>query len=209
MSDFLKLQDIVVGSARGRKGTPLKAQVVRELNESDLAIAANPPNYEVAANPIVKLRHTHHLLARLLAEGRPPGECGLITGYSSSRISILQNDPAFKELVEYYKGQAQEAFLNVHERIAALGLASLDELQERLENEPDKFSEPLLLKMATDLLDRTVTKPTATTPPPSGGLNLQVTFVQSPNADSALTPKAGAPQGAVIDGTLAKEQSDD
>jgi hypothetical protein len=205
--DFLDLQDIVIGSARGRRqAAGFQGVVIRELNEADLEVINNPPDYASSTTPLVKIRHTHHLLARLLAEGRKPGECGLITGYSPSRVSILQRDPAFQELIEYYKTQAQEVFINVHERLSALGLAAIDELQERLENEPDKISDNMLLEIGKQMLDRTVTKPNA--PPASGGagLNLNVTFVQSPHLENeALAPKLGAKVGEVIEGSLTPE----
>lgn len=110
---------------------------------------------------------------------------------------MLQNDPAFKELVAYYKAQASQAYLNVHERVAALGLAALDEIQERLEEKPEDFSIPMLHKMAVDLMDRTVTKPNEP-PKPTAGVNLQVTFVASPASQNDAI--AGAKPGIVIEG---------
>jgi hypothetical protein len=182
---ILDLENISLGSARGRKAKPFYAQVQRELNAGDLEVLLNPPEVGEGLAIVKKMRNTHHMLARLLAEGRPPGECALVTGYSSSRISILQNDPAFKELVAYYRGQAQEKFLNVHERLASLGLAAIDELQERLEEDPDGFSKRELLDLGIAMMDRSVTQPKTG---PGGGsgpaVALQVTFVESPHKQS-------------------------
>lgn len=151
-----------IPSARGRRPAPLELSFVRELNEGDLEVLLNPPAKGVVTSPIARLRHTHHLLARCLAEGRKPSEVSLITGYSLSRISILQNDPSVKELVAYYAENAAEQYLDVHARLAALGVSTLEELQERLEAEPEKFTQNQLMQLAELTLDRSVA-------PPKGG----------------------------------------
>ena len=151
-----------IGSARGRRTVPLSIEVVRELNTGDLEVLANPPKQGITTTPLAKLRHTHHMLARLIAEGRPGVECSAITGYSQSRISILKHDPAFEELVEYYKGQAEAKYLDVHERLAGLGIDTIEELQDRLASEPEKFSARELMELAELTLDRSVA-------PPKGG----------------------------------------
>lgn len=152
------LTNLAIGSARGRRAAPLSMSVVRELNAADLELILNPPPQGITATPLSKLRHSHHMLARLLAEGRKPGECAMMTGYSPSRISILQNDPAFQELISYYKDNVEAKYLDVHERLAALGLSSLDELQERLENNPEDFKNRELMELAEFAMDRSLTK---------------------------------------------------
>jgi hypothetical protein len=97
----------------------------------------------------------------------------------------------------YYGTQAEAKYLDVHERIATLGMAALDELQERLEEKPEDFSNGALLKIATDLMDRSVTKPNAA--PPTNGVSLSVTFVESPHAQAEAI--SGAKPGIVIEGT--------
>lgn len=177
---FDDLSNIAIGSARGRKASPLHMEYCRELNGADLELIQNPPEKGITTRPLVKLRHTHHFLARMLAEGRKNGEVALMTGYSPSRISILQNDPAFKELISYYKENVEAKYLDVHERLATLGLSSLDELQERLESEPDSFKHRELLELAEFALDRSATKEQRKgqggTPPPA----ITISFVGSP-----------------------------
>jgi len=131
---------------------------VRELTGADLELIHNPPPKGIVATPLSRIRNSHHMLARLLASGKKPGEVSLITGYSPSRVSVLQNDPAFKELVEYYSTQVEAKYLDVHERLASLGLSTLDELQERLESDPQAFKNRELLELAEFALDRSVTK---------------------------------------------------
>ena len=158
--DTIALQGIP--SARGRRPSPLSLSFVRELNEGDLDVLVNPPPKGVETSPIARIRHTHHLLARCLAEGRKPTEVSLITGYSLSRISILQNDPSVKELIAYYATNVAEQYLDVHARLAALGVSTLEELQERLEENPDGFTAAQLMALAELALDRSVAPPKST-----------------------------------------------
>src|SRR5437763_11831740 len=89
----------------------------RALTEEEYAAvlveSAPPPR-------IKRLRDSHHALARALATGSTPQQASLTTGYSLSRISILQNDPSFRELMEYYRKTSDEAFLDLEGRILAL-----------------------------------------------------------------------------------------
>lgn len=174
------LTNIAIGSARGAKRQPIFMAFQRELTRSDLDLVLNPPEKGIVASPIAKLRNSHHMLARLLAEGRKNGECALMTGYSPSRISILQNDPAFQDLLAYYKANTEAKYLDVHERLATLGLATLDELQERLEENPDSFSNKDMLALAEFALDRSITKDQRRTAGGSGAPAIAVTFVGSP-----------------------------
>jgi hypothetical protein len=140
------------------------------------------------------------MLARLLAEGRKSEECSLITGYSTTRIWILKQDPAFKDLVAYYAAQTEAKFLDVHERLAALGMSTLDELQERLESDPDGFKNRELMELAEFALDRSVTKDSRKGGPQGTPPAVAITFV-SGNGGVAQVPSF-APEdnpGKVID----------
>ena len=133
-------------------GADFKAEIVamRPLRATDLELSGPT----VVAQPVVKIRSRHHALAQLLAEGRSNTEAGLLTGYSASRISILKADPAFAELLAHYSEQQQQAYVNVHERLAALGINAVEELQERLELNPEEFSKKELMEVASLALDR-------------------------------------------------------
>lgn len=190
--DFIDLENIAIGSARGRKAQPLHMAFSRELNESDLALILNPPEKGITTAPLLRLRNTHHMLARLLAEGRKPGECSLVTGYAPSRISTLQNDPAFKELIAYYSQNVEAKYLDVHERLATLGMATLDELQERLEEAPEGFKNRELIELAEFALDRSVTQDQRKGQAQGGAPAISVTFVSAPAGPQAL-PVRSAP----------------
>lgn len=66
--------------------------------------------------PTVKnLKDSHHAVARLLACGIRSGEVAERTGYSRVRISILQQDPSFRELIEHYRTVEAQAFIEARD----------------------------------------------------------------------------------------------
>lgn len=137
----------------GRPAAPLTFNYVRDLGEEDLHGLQNAR--ESSAPGIVKLRERHHALAKLLVQGVSPGDAGIATGYSNSRVSILQADPTFQELMAFYREGVQERFYTAQEAMAALALDSTEELRERLDDTPDEFSVAQLLDMSKFAMDRT------------------------------------------------------
>jgi len=136
----------------GRKSVDLMPEVVRPLQAADLTLLAL--NREVKPLELKKLSQRHHGLAKLLAGGMSPGEAGMVMRYEGSRVSILQGDPAFKELIEFYKTKVDEAFDETMEHLSGLSLDAVMELRERLESEPENFSNKELRELAKDTLDR-------------------------------------------------------
>lgn len=149
----------VLGSARGRTAGALSMTLIRPLTESDYDVLANPPTKGIGTGELKRLRTSHHQLARLLAEGHKPGECSAVTGYSPSRVSVLQNDPAMQELIAYYKEQVDAKYLDVHERLAVLGGSAIDEIKERMEEDPASIPTGQLLSIAEFAFDRSVAPP--------------------------------------------------
>lgn len=149
--------DLKPPPARGRRPLKLNAVKKRDLTQSDVEALWEVPEggLESETNPVLKIRNTHHALARLLAEGRKQVEVSAITGYSPSYISTIQNDPAFKNLVAYYKSQVEEQFTSVHERLAALSMLSAEELQDRLTQNPEEFTVRELNELLSLTADRT------------------------------------------------------
>ena len=115
-----------------------------------------PPAHTRRTGMVMQLRTSHHLLARALAEGKPTIAAARIAGYSPDTVSKLRQDPGFQELLEYYKAQIEDIFESLQDRMAALGVSFLDELQHRLETEPETFSNDQLRKLAETMLDRTI-----------------------------------------------------
>lgn len=147
----------LVGEERGGG-----ASISRSLRPADLDRLAG--FRAVTPVPLVKrVSERHHSLARLLAAGVKPGEAAIILGYHPSRVSILQSDPAFKELMFFYRKNVDLEYAEVHQRMAGLSKEALAELTERLEQSPEKFSTQALIELLTVLADRTGHGPQTTT----------------------------------------------
>lgn len=123
----------------------MSLEIIRPLRQVELGELEKPLGVKTPA--VGKIRQSHHALARLMAEGRKGVEIAAITGYSQSRISILKGDPAFAELVQYYSGQVEGKFMDVHERLAALQGDAVQELHSRLDEEPEKVSNQELMEI--------------------------------------------------------------
>jgi len=124
----------------------------RELGEDELAILAVERGSK--APEIKRLRERHHALAKMLAQGLAPGTAGLMCGYSNSRVSILQADRAFKELIEFYRDADNERYVEHKVALAELGLDAVEEIRERLEDASDEVSLGQLMEIAKMALDR-------------------------------------------------------
>lgn len=142
----------------GRRAEALEASVVRELRSGDLALLA--VNASIKPLEIKKLSERHHALARLVAAGAKDYEIAATLGYEPSRISILKGDPAFKELVEFYRDKVDEQFMDTMAQIAGLSQDLIVELRDRLEDKPDEFSVGQIKDLLTVTLDRSGYGPT-------------------------------------------------
>ena len=139
---------------KGRAKQPIAAELVRELTAEDLALLSVERG--VQAPPVIgKLRERHHALARLIAEGRKPGEAALMTRYDPSRVSILLGDPAFQDLVAHYRAMVNDEYVGFHAQLAALGVDAASLLAERMEETPDDISTGQLMQLVTLSADRT------------------------------------------------------
>lgn len=129
----------------------------RDLNQADFDALWSLPDggLRSVTPPLQKLRHRHHALARTLAMGASESEASLVTGYQPASISILKQDPAFKELLKYYADQKEEILVDFFERLKMLSIHTADELLDRLDADPDAFSIDDLQKILTLAADRT------------------------------------------------------
>lgn len=123
--------DLDLFRTRGRAPVAVSAVQVRELGEDDLVLLGDERGTK--APPLKRLAERHHALARTLAQGTDPGVAAIQCGYSASRVSILQADPAFKELIEFYRADVTEKYLDLHSVLAGLSIDAAMELRERLE----------------------------------------------------------------------------
>lgn len=138
---------------RGRAAKPVSAAVVRALDEADLSLLADEKGSVPAA--VKRLSERHHALARNLAGGMAPSEAAIVCGYSLSRVSILQDDPAFKELLHFYREDVKGQYRDLHTRLAGIAADALDVLQDRLEEQPEDLSVGQLIELSKMGADRT------------------------------------------------------
>ena len=143
--------------ARGRK--PLVGLSVGEprpltTEEVALALAEPVPLPTSMSVPLQKIRSRHHQLAQLLAMGKTDWETSLALGYSPSRISVLKADPTFRELLAFYERQQQDLHLDISARLTGISMEALETLQQRLDDDPDEFSNRELMDLAELSLDR-------------------------------------------------------
>lgn len=136
-------------------------KVVRDLTANDIELIHEGPAAP-AQQRRVKMRDTHHMLAQAIAAGARHFEAAALTGYSQVTISILMNDPAFKELVEHYRQVKADKFANLQAKMARFADDILDELQDRFDDAPREMSSSFLKDLLTTFTDRTGNGPKTT-----------------------------------------------
>lgn len=129
--------------------------------EAEAALVAKRGLGSVAPS-IKNLRARHHEMAQMFARGMAPGDVGAAFGLSPSRISIMQADPTFRELVSGYAAGRVAAYGDLTKRLVALGTTAADELLDRLEEAPETFSNSDLIATLKTSADRSGFGPTST-----------------------------------------------
>jgi hypothetical protein len=135
----------------------LRFEVLRELTGAEASL---PGGEQVRA--VAKMRQRHHTLARLLASGEAPGSAAVLSGYCSSRVSVLQNDPSFQELLAFYQGRLTIEALDMKAKLGTLAADVVSELQDRIEDEPGSFKNTELTELLKASCDRIGLGPTST-----------------------------------------------
>lgn len=164
---------------RGRlPSASLLLEVVRPLTASDiigLAASTGPREKRADLQPIKTLKSLHHTAARLLAAGKAVRDVALAVGRTPQRITDLQADPSFAELVAIYSAELDATLADETARAARefvhIGELAREELIERLEDPEKRAVMPLseLRQLAGDSADRTTapkkqSAPTTATP---------------------------------------------
>jgi len=180
------------------RGAEVNIVVLREVAESDIADLQLARN--VGTVPLKKLREIHHRIALLMVTGQFDADVAAATGYSLTRLSILKNDPAFKELLEFYRDSRKKAETQVMENLSTLRNDAISELSERLEVEPESFSNRELMELLTTTADRTGHGPT------SKSMNMHMGV--SVNAAELAKLKQEASSANIVDVSSRKASSD-
>lgn len=137
----------------GRKARALHAEVLRPLTEADLALLSTERS--IQPTQIQRISDRHHSLARLLASGTSVSDACAITGYTASRVSILKGDPAFEELIEFYRAGKADDVQDLGDKLVQVAKDAVSILQDRLETEPETLDAETLLSVAKFGADRT------------------------------------------------------
>lgn len=119
------------------QSNPLTLGTPRPLTRDDLALLKEKRPEKVLS----RLRDPHHKLARLLAMGQTNAQAGLLAGYSINRVSMLLQDPAFKQLVEEYRGVVQESFKDQVDEYMALAVSNMTKAERQIAEHFDKADE--------------------------------------------------------------------
>lgn len=158
----LSTLDIGPGPVRTRL-PPAQLSFDRELTLEDLAERRARWGELNASWPAVKrLTHRHHALARTLASGVKPADAAAICGYELHTVHILKMNPAFMELVNFFARNVNERYIEMQAGMAALGADVVETLHERLDTEPETFSNHELIDLMAKTADRTGAGPSTT-----------------------------------------------
>jgi hypothetical protein len=108
--------------------------------------APNPKHMDNVS--VVRIKARHHRIAQLCATGASYVEIGALCGYAPQYISNLATtNPAFQELVAHYTRAAEAEMLDLRAKQARLGEMAVDELTDRLGEQPDLFTVRELLEV--------------------------------------------------------------
>jgi hypothetical protein len=166
---------------RGRPPVVFMMTVEQELRSEDLFKLEVMNDHPLTAPPVIqRLREIHHRAACEVASGKTMTEVAIATGRSPARIMDLCRDPAFKELISYYRTQIEEVDIS----LAALAMQDYKdindlargELIKRLED-PAKMGEiPVdeLRHLMITTGDRTTMPPKIATP--GATIPVKITF---------------------------------
>jgi hypothetical protein len=130
---------------------------VRDLVPADLEELRKPTTkYQV-----MKLRDSHHMVARYLALGKTNKETAELTGYSQQRIVILKQDPSFIELITRYRAEVHENWREHVDALAEIATSNMLKAERHIADQLDAADElgsviPLrdLSRITADRMDR-------------------------------------------------------
>lgn len=128
-----RLTSAPLGRTVARMASPAPLLLAeRPLKESD--ILGLGTRAAVKPEPLTKVSQRHHALARCLAAGMSSVDAALATGYSTTRVFILQTDELFQELVAFYTDAQTDVFKANAEQLQGLTSEALALLRDRIES---------------------------------------------------------------------------
>lgn len=127
----------------------LELEIINEV--TDVAEGEEPQRQKPT---VVKLRESHHAVARLVALGQSPAEISLQTGYSLARLYTLAVNPSFRDLVAFYRNDEAAVHQDFMFRMGLVAQDALQEIHERLQDNPERFDEDQLTDLFKVVADR-------------------------------------------------------
>jgi acyl-CoA hydrolase len=105
---------------------------------------------------VVRVKAAHHRIAQLCATGASNIDVAITCGYTPQYISNLRTaNPAFIELVAHYTRAAEAEMLDLRAKQARLGELAVDELTDRIAEDPAQFS----IRELLEVVDSNANKP--------------------------------------------------
>lgn len=146
-----------------RKGKPLPTPIdISEITPEDLSgLALDGPAVKGTGTRLKKIRGSHHFIARAHVAGIKNHEISKLIGYSPCTISALLTQPAMIDLIAEYADKLTDATFDMVGRLNALGMMSLDALEEAFDSE-DGVTPDFALKVAQFSSDRIGHGPSST-----------------------------------------------
>jgi hypothetical protein len=185
-SALLQLEALALSGRPARVSEP--CEVLREIMEGDLPLLRSELREHNWAKlrvgqgvgALTALRQGHQHLAQLLAAGSSPEEAAWATGRSVQGVRGLLQDPAFEELLAYYRENQQQRDFNAFERLVTLGGTAMGILQERLEEAPERFSNNELRTLMEASMDRSAAPARGGNAPAAshGAVSVNIRFVE-------------------------------
>lgn len=159
--------DILADTADPAQREPVSCVIEHDLLPEHLANYADQhgnlaTTQKAEEKDVQALRARHHGAARLLAEGVPEGVVAELCGYTGPYFSTLKNNPAFIELLEFYRAPKTEAAKLMGEKLRVAADMSIEMIMTRLESEGKEATLSELTAIAKLGFDRSGNGPNST-----------------------------------------------
>ena len=108
-----------------------------------------------SGNSLSSINEKHRVMAQMLSCGVTLSEAARVVGYDRSYAHRLRNDPLFQDLLKFYGKRVETAVEVAVHSMVNLTRSAMSELQRRLDEDPESFTNAELRKLAATFADRT------------------------------------------------------
>lgn len=117
-----------------RKATIAYIESVRPITRDDLQSLREPASRQTLKH----LRDSHHMIARLTAQGLSMSEVSNRVGMGYSRISLLLRDPSMVELINRYRDKVTEVWKDQVDDYMSLATANMLKAERQIADKLDE-----------------------------------------------------------------------